>query len=96
MKTYQEYLNEQNILQRGLDYVKSKLGMKGNQTQQYTRLTNETINKLKDVVLNITNLVNNAGRDGNGWQKGMEPRIEEIRRYMLHVLNSLNKIPPIR
>ncbi len=110
MKTFEEYINEQNIFQRGLDFVKSKLGMQTSQqkadqkyadktnpvlqAQQYIKSTNETIAELKDIVLNCTRLLNNAGRAGSQWQKSMEPRIQEIQKYILAVLNVVGQNPP--
>lgn len=105
MKTFEEYINEQNIFQRGLDFVKSKLGMQTSQqktdktnpnqeAQQYIKATNETIGKLREIVASSTKLLNNAGRAGSQWQKSMEPRIQEIQKYILAVLNVVGQNPP--
>lgn len=77
MKTFQEYLNEQNILQRGMDYVKSKLGMQTSQqkaAQRYADKTNPALQavelektaqqafpEIDHVLLNTARLMNNAG-----------------------------------
>lgn len=110
MKTFEEYINEQNMFQRGLDFVKAKLGMQTSQqkadqkyadrtnpvlqAQQYVKATNEAIGELNDIVLNCGRLLNNAGKGGSNWQRSMEPRIEEIKKYILTVLDVIQKTPP--
>ena len=76
MKTFEEFVNE-NILQKGFDFVKSKMGLQTSQQKKQQNYDNKTnpvmqskahlqaannaFSELGDVILNTARIMQNAG-----------------------------------